>query len=241
MTGSPDCRASNDSLDGYVYVGGGADAPVHLQVRSVAIAASGAFAPALAVRVGEPVTLRLAVTNAGGPRLWHLCPHPRRAGRHRRPQRQHHRRWVRSGPSSAVWTTGPVAPGTTVTADIVVRTTVTTAVKLKVVRVEASVPDPDATNDATEVTLDGVGTSPASGRWVATGNVDGIPGGEILTGTGEGERPQVRAFSGTGGDTGLRFNPFDPSFLGGVRLASATSTPTASTRSSPDKDRAVPR
>ncbi|HUU33289.1 MAG TPA: VCBS repeat-containing protein, partial [Vicinamibacterales bacterium] len=58
-----------------------------------------------------------------------------------------------------------------------------------------------------------------SGRWVAAGNIDGAAGGEILTGAGEGERPQVRAFSGRGADLGLRFNAFEPAFRGGVRLA----------------------
>jgi hypothetical protein len=125
-----------------------------------------------------------------------------------------------SGPASGVWTTGPIAAGVTAYADIRVAPVTAAAVKLIVMRTTGTPVDPDATNDHLELALDGVGAAPASGRWVATGNVDGAAGGEILTGTGEGERPQVRAFTGLGADTGLRFNAFEPAFRGGVRLAS---------------------
>ena len=195
------------------------------------------------MRVGEPVTLRLAVTNAGGapasgtyalildePGAIAVLSASTTAGG-----------LAVSGPSSAVWTTGPIAPGATVTADLVVRTNVTTAVKLKVVRVEASVPDPDATNDATAVALDGVGPAPASGRWVATGNVDGIAGGEILTGTGRanGRRSAPSAAPApTPACASMRSIRRSWAACGWRR---ATSTPMASTRSSSAKDRAVPR
>jgi hypothetical protein len=95
----------------------------------------------------------------------------------------------------------------------------TGAVKLFAQRITGSPGDPNASNERATIVLDGYGPN-ATGRWVAVGDVDGAGAGEILTGTGEGETPQVRVYTGTGADTGLRFFAYERPFLGGVRIAS---------------------
>lgn len=58
------------------------------------------------------------------------------------------------------------------------------------------------------------------GVYVATGNVDGLPGDEIITGAGAGGGPHVRVFKGDG--TPLSgFMAYSPAFPGGVRVATA--------------------
>ena len=55
------------------------------------------------------------------------------------------------------------------------------------------------------------------GVYVATGNVDGLPGDEIITGAGAGGGPHVRVFKGDG--TPLAgFMAYSPAFTGGVRV-----------------------
>lgn len=58
------------------------------------------------------------------------------------------------------------------------------------------------------------------GVYVATGNVDGLPGDEIITGAGAGGGPHVRVFKADGSVVG-GFFAFDPAFPGGVRVATA--------------------
>ncbi len=58
------------------------------------------------------------------------------------------------------------------------------------------------------------------GVYVASGNVDGIPGDEIITGAGAGGGPHVRVFKTDGSVVG-GFMAFDPAFPGGVRVATA--------------------
>jgi uncharacterized repeat protein (TIGR01451 family) len=222
MTSNADCNHFNDMVDGYVFVTGGTGAPVDLALQGGVVDADGQVGASGAVRTGETATLRLAVTNHGtapasgdyalilsATDVAAIVSATATGGT-----------FGVSGPSSGVWFTGPVPPGATVMADIVVRVTSAGALKLLATRVAGEPVDPDATNDLVELALDGVGPSPASGRWVAVGNVDAVAGGEIVTGAGEGERPQVRIYSGAGADLGLRFNAFDASFAGGVRLAS---------------------
>jgi len=59
----------------------------------------------------------------------------------------------------------------------------------------------------------------SGGVFVAAGDVngDGIP--DIVTGTGAGSGPHVRAFDGRTGAELLSFFAYDPSFRGGVRVA----------------------
>jgi hypothetical protein len=59
--------------------------------------------------------------------------------------------------------------------------------------------------------------------YVATGNVDGVPGDEIITGAGAGGGPHVRIFNMLGGLIG-EFFAYAPSFTGGVRVAAADVT-----------------
>lgn len=58
------------------------------------------------------------------------------------------------------------------------------------------------------------------GVFVASGNVDGVPGDEIITGPGPGGGPHVRIWN-TGGVEIGGFMAYTPSFAGGVRVAAA--------------------
>jgi len=119
----------------------------------------------------------------------------------------------------AQWTTGLVDPGASASVNVTFRMVSPTSVEFRVVRMGGSLVDPDPTNDSVSLVVDGVGQSPGGGRWVATGNIDGQPGAEIITGTDAGDLPQVRVFAGNGADLGIRFLAFDRTFRGGVRVA----------------------
>ncbi|HUQ40254.1 MAG TPA: peptidoglycan recognition protein [Acidimicrobiales bacterium] len=60
----------------------------------------------------------------------------------------------------------------------------------------------------------------AGGVYVATGDVDGLPGDEIVTGPGPGSRPEVRVFR-LDGSLLHSFDAFTLAFRGGVRVATA--------------------
>jgi hypothetical protein len=57
------------------------------------------------------------------------------------------------------------------------------------------------------------------GVYVAAGDLDGDGLAEIVTGAGPGGGPHVRSFTGAGASIGLELLPYDPGFLGGVRVA----------------------
>ncbi|MBI2410304.1 MAG: L,D-transpeptidase family protein [Candidatus Kerfeldbacteria bacterium] len=59
------------------------------------------------------------------------------------------------------------------------------------------------------------------GVFVAAGNVDGKPGDEIIAGSGIGQTPLVRVFSGTGTSLNMEFVPFVPTDTHGVTVAAA--------------------
>jgi hypothetical protein len=59
----------------------------------------------------------------------------------------------------------------------------------------------------------------AGGVFVAAGDLTGDGRAEIVTGADAGGGPHVRAFTGTGADTGLSFFAYPAGFLGGVRVA----------------------
>ena len=128
---------------------------------------------------------------------------------------------VEAGPGEGRgrWYTGMVAPGETVDLTIQVRMVAATSTRLSVERVGGTAGDPRPENDQARVVLDGLRRSPDAGRWVTTGRVRPGAGVEIVTGTGDGDRPQVRLFSNSGADTGVRFMAFDPVSTGGVRVA----------------------
>jgi hypothetical protein len=58
------------------------------------------------------------------------------------------------------------------------------------------------------------------GVFVAQGDLDGDGEAEVVTGTGPGGGPHVRAFHADGQDTGLSFMAYDPAMTSGVRVAS---------------------
>ena len=58
------------------------------------------------------------------------------------------------------------------------------------------------------------------GVYVATGNVDGLPGDEIITGAGAGGGPHVRIFKPDGTPI-AGFMAYSPAFTGGVRVGTA--------------------
>jgi uncharacterized repeat protein (TIGR01451 family) len=210
----------NNVVDAYLFVDDGMSPVGDLSVHAGALS-EGIVATSLPTQVGVPVPMRFWATNHG--------PAATR-GQYalildtantieivdvKLPQG-----WVSpSGPSSAVWDTGPVQPGQTVALDLTVRLLTPSAVELFAQRITGSPGDPNASNERATIILDGYGPGVA-GRWVAVGNVDGAGAGEILTGAGLGETPQVRVFTGTGADTGFRFYAYERPFTGGVQIAS---------------------
>jgi hypothetical protein len=57
------------------------------------------------------------------------------------------------------------------------------------------------------------------GVYVASADLGGPAGAEIVTGAGGGGGPLVRVFNGGGGPLGINFFPYNPAFTGGVRVA----------------------
>jgi uncharacterized repeat protein (TIGR01451 family) len=215
MSSTPDCMHSNDMVDSYVFVEDGLGR-ADLQITSAIQTAAGSAAQ-MSVPVGTSVAVRLAVTNHG----------PLAASGDYVLLASDFSAFVIEGGTTsagaiagAEWQTGPIDPGATVFAEFRLRMTNATAVRAQAIRIRGIPADPDATNDWTEVIIDGVAPAPGGGRYVAVGNLDGAGGGEIVTGGALGDRPQVRAFTGSGDDLGVRFYAFEPTFLGGVRIAS---------------------
>ena len=217
MASNSEPYPSNNAVDSYVFVAGGATAPVDLVMTGTARFGSQS-GTAVAAGIGQPVSVRFAVTNAGTAAargqyalllddvgvLTVTGATVSQGG---------------VGASSATagtWDTGAIAPGATATLDLTVSPASGTAAKIQAIRITGTPVDPNATNDSAEVSIDGLG--PGGGRVVAVGNIDGVAGGEIITGGGAGETPQVQVFSGTGAP-GRAFYAFDRAFRGGVRLA----------------------
>lgn len=211
---------ANNVVDGYLFVDDGLSPVGDLAVSAAALS-EGVIGTPLAARAGESLPIRFWVTNHGPAAsrgqyalildtadTISILDVSLAQG------------WISpSGPASATWDTGQVQPGQTVAVDLRVRLLTTTSVKLFAQRVAGRPADPDASNDHAEIVLDGYGPG-LSGRWVAVGNVDGADAGEMVTGAGEGETPQVRVFNGNGTDTNTRFFAYERPFLGGVRIAS---------------------
>jgi uncharacterized repeat protein (TIGR01451 family) len=225
---------ANNVVDAYLFVHDGTSPVGDLSIQAAAAVVSGSGASAdqagletyeaigseLPVRVGGTVKMRFWSTNAGpvatrGQYALILDEVAISVVDVTLPQG-----WVSpSGPSSAVWDTGVIQPGQTVNLDLTVRLNTTGAIKLFAQRITGSPGDPNASNEHAEIVLDGYGPG-AAGRWVTVGNLDGAGAGEILTGAGQGETPQVRVYTGTGADTGLRFFAYERPFAGGVQIAS---------------------
>ncbi len=207
----------NNVLDANVFVTGGPVTPVDLVITGTA-QSGGLTGPAVATIAGQPATVRFSVANNGSAPargFYAILLDDATAVRFTGVSYSQGQ-VAASNPTAGAWDTGFIAPGTTATLDITMVAVTGTAAKLVAVRLTGSPADPDAANDTAEVALDAVG--PASGRFVAVGNVDGIAGGELLTGSGRGESAQVQIVSGTGAPL-WSFYAFDRAFLGGVRVA----------------------
>ncbi len=209
----------NNVIDGYLFVHDGIAPVGDLAIRALA-AVDGVVGTELAAPVGAPIQIRFWSTNAGPAAARGQYALILDSAAIDIVSAVTAQGWVApSGPTSGVWDTGPVAPGQTVTLDLTVRLRTAANLKIFAQRVSGQPGDPNAGNERATIVLDGYGAG-NSGRWVAVGNVDGVGAGEILTGAGRGETPQVRAFTGSGVDTGLRYFAYERSFLGGVRVAS---------------------
>lgn len=211
---------SNNVIDGYLFVHDGV-APVGDLGISALASSGGVVGTTVSAAVGAPVQMRFTATNAGpaaarGQYALILDA----AGVIEVVNATTAQGWVApSSASSGVWDTGPVLPGQTVTLDLTVRLLTAAQVTLFAQRVSGQPGDPNAANERATLVVDGYGAA-TGGRFVAVGNVDGVGAGEILSGTGSGETPQLRIFTGGGADSGLRYFAYERSFRGGLRLAS---------------------
>ena len=213
------CGAGTESVARSVQVAESSTA-VDMELRAAVETADG-FAPVAAIEEGRLATVWLAAANKGSrPVATHydmsLWDRSVAAVEQVSPSRGS----VERGPGEGRgrWYTGVVAPGETVYLRLLVRMTGATSTRLTAERVGGTLGDPVPDNDQASVVLDGYRDSPNAGRWAAAGRVRSGAGVEIVTGTGEGDRPQVRIFTGDGADTGVRFLAFDPAFTGGVRV-----------------------
>lgn len=210
----------NNVIDGYLFVDDGVSPVGDLGIQALA-SSEGVVATTVPARVGAPVQMRFSVSNAGpaaarGQYALILDA----AGTLDVVNAAATSGWVApSSGTSGVWDTGTIAAGQTATLDLTVRLTTAAHVTLFAQRVTGVPGDPNASNERATLVVDGYGAG-TGGRSVAVGNLDGAGAGEIVTGTGRGETPQVRVFGGTGIDTGVRYFAYERSFLGGVEVAS---------------------
>ncbi|MBL8136442.1 MAG: carboxypeptidase regulatory-like domain-containing protein, partial [Acidobacteria bacterium] len=220
MTSSsnPDPYPACNMVDAYVFVSGGPVAPVDMVIRA-AVSAAGATGTTVAAALNQPVAGRFTVTNPGAsPARGRYVILLDEAGVVEVTSAAWSQGWAGVSTATAgVWETDFIAPGGSATLDLGLVPRVGTAAKIQAIRIDGAPADPNADNDRAEFVIDAVGTG--GGRFVAVGNVDGAAGGEIVTGNGQGETPQVRVFSGAGGPL-ADFYAFDRTFLGGVRVAS---------------------
>jgi len=66
-------------------------------------------------------------------------------------------------------------------------------------------------------------TAFTGGVYVAAGDVNNDGHADVITGAGAGGGPHVKVFSGLDGSLLRSFMPFDPGFMGGVRVGAFTS------------------
>lgn len=220
MTSSsnPDPYPACNMVDAYVFASGGPVAPVDLVIRG-AVSAAGATGTTVAAAVNQPVAGRFTVTNTGAaPARGRYVIQLDEAGVLEVASATWSQGWAGVSTATAgVWETELIAPGASATLDLGLVPRTGTAARVQAIRIDGAPADPDAANDLAEFVVDAVGAG--GGRFVTVGNVDGAAGGEIVTGNGQGETPQLRVFSGTGSPL-ADFYAFDRTFLGGVRVAS---------------------
>jgi uncharacterized repeat protein (TIGR01451 family) len=210
----------NNIIDGYLFVDDGVSPVGDLAIQGVA-SSDGVTGTTVSAAVGASVPIRFSSTNHGpaaarGQYALILDA----AGTLEIAAATTGQGWVApTSVTSGVWDTGLLQPGQTVSLDLTVRLATAANVKLFAQRVTGAPGDPNAANERATIVLDGYAPGTA-GRTVAVGNIDGIGAGEIITGTGRGETSQVRLYSGSGVDTGLRYFAYERSFRGGVQVAS---------------------
>lgn len=211
---------ANNIIDGYLFVDDGVSPVGDLAIQGVA-SSDGVTGTTVSAAVGASVPIRFSSTNHGpaaarGQYALILDA----AGTLEIAAATTGQGWVApTSVTSGVWDTGLLQPGQTVSLDLTVRLATAANVKLFAQRVTGAPGDPNAANERATIVLDGYAPGTA-GRTVAVGNIDGVGAGEIITGTGRGETPQVRLYSGSGVDTGLRYFAYERSFRGGVQVAS---------------------
>lgn len=192
--------------------------PVDLAVLA---SAGGALAPTveMAVPAGEPVAVRFVVTNVGPtPASGSFQVTSPDASLLQIVGASVTRGTGRAAGSIGIWDLDTLEPGASAEATLIVRLLTAQAVSLVIQRIGGNPADGNRDNDAAQVSLDGTGFD-SGGRYTASGNLDGVGGGEIIVGAGFRETPVVRVFTGSGLDTGIRFYAYDRRFAGGVRVA----------------------
>ena len=214
---SPEPYPSNNMVDSYVFVADSAATPVDLVV-SGSVRAGAQSGAAVAAPVGQPAQVRFTVTNTGAAAArGQYALLLDELGVLEVTGARYSQGWAGvSSPTAGLWDTDVIPPGGSAVLDLTVVPQSGAAGKLQAVRVTGSPVDPNAANDSAEVAIDAVG--PGSERFVAAGNFDGVAGGEMASGAGAGETPQVLLFSGAG-VPGRAFYAFDRAFRGGVRVA----------------------
>jgi hypothetical protein len=119
--------------------------------------------------------------------------------------------------AAAAWDPGPIAPGATATLDVTATVTRPVQIQISLQRVRSAPPDGNTGNDRATLSIDAVPPG-GGGRYIALGNTDGGPRGEVVVGGGQIESPQVQIYDANGA-LELGFYAFDQRFRGGVRLA----------------------
>ncbi|MGE0816431.1 MAG: SdrD B-like domain-containing protein [Vicinamibacterales bacterium] len=205
-------------VDGYPFIVDATTPLADLVVTANAVSSMGT-GTSVPAPINQPVTTSFSVTNAGSlpaSGLYAvLLDNP--AGLSLAAATLTQGSATASSATTGTWDTGPIAPGATATLTMTFVPKTGGVTKASAIRFYGTPADPNATNDTAEFVIDAVG--PGGGRSVAVGNIDGAAGAEIITGTGPGESPQVRVFSGTGAPM-QSFYAFLRSFQGGVRVAS---------------------
>ncbi len=214
---NPDPNPACAVTDSYVFVTGASGPSADLVIT--ASSASGMAGGVISGAVNRPVSARFTVANSGSvPARGRYAILLDEGAGIELTAASATQGWlgVSSG-TAGTWETDPIAPGGTAVLSMTFVPRSGLSWRIQAIRTEGAPADPNAANDTAQFTIDGIGTG--GGRFVAAGNIDGAPGHEMISGTGQGETPQVRVFTGTGGRL-FEFFAFVPTFHGGVRVAS---------------------
>ncbi|MEZ5419712.1 MAG: SdrD B-like domain-containing protein [Vicinamibacterales bacterium] len=215
---NPDPYPACNMVDGYIFVTGGASTPVDLVISASATGGT-PTGPAISASLNQPVATRFAVTNTGAvPASGRYALLLDEVGVVQLTSATWSQGWAGiSNATAGTWETELIPPGGTAVLNMTFVPRTGGAARIQAIRITGSTADPNALNDQAEIVIDAIGAG--GGRFVAAGNFDGAAGDEIATGTGAGEAPQVRIFSGAGLPRSTFF-AFNREFRGGVRVAS---------------------